>query len=305
MGREAVLREVVSLVHAHRLVTIAGAAGAGKTQTALQSAVFLREADAWDVRYAGLAAIGDTALVPAAIASAAGLNDVPHAPLGDALLAFVSGKKLLLVVDDCEGIASGVAEFLSTILAATTDVRVIAACREPLGIPGEQVYRLPPLSHGRACALFTERSASDRAFDPTAKRRRSPASAAVSTVLRERSSWPLRVPTRCRSKPSDRASKNRFRALRCPRRDRKRCALRWSGVMPCSTISNARSSGGSAFSPDPSISRPSSRSAPAESTRSRCAARFRFSRTWGSCTASRQRSAFAFFNRRVSSPPND
>ncbi len=225
------MREVVSLAHAHRLVTIAGAAGAGKTQTALQSAVFLREADAWDVRYAGLAAIGDSALVPAAIASAAGLNDVPHAPFGDALIAFVNGKKLLLVVDDCEGIASGVAAFLSAILAGTTEVRVIAACREPLGIPGEQVYRLPPLSHGQACALFTERSASfDRAFDPTGKtaaiagicRRLDGIAGAIELAAARADTLTLETIEQSLEEPFSRA------ATSAPRPETMRVALEWS-----------------------------------------------------------------------------
>ena len=157
-GRETVVRDVISLAHAHRVVTVIGSAGTGKTQTALQAAVRLRESGNLDVRYAGLSGIGDPALVPGAIASAVGLKSA-------------TGKPFVLVVDDCEQVAAAVAESLSAILAGTPGVRVLAANREPLGIAGEQIYRLPPLTLPQAAAFFTDRGASsNRGFDASGGR---------------------------------------------------------------------------------------------------------------------------------------
>ena len=163
------MRDVVALAHAHRLVTVIGTGGIGKTQTALQAAQRLRDSGDPDVRYAGLSAIGDPALVPAAIASAAGMKK-PDGPLCDALTAFFDGKRLLLVVDDFDRVAAAVAEVVSAVLAGASEVRVIAASREPLDISGEQIYPLPPLTLPQASVLFAERAAfSNRPFHVAGK----------------------------------------------------------------------------------------------------------------------------------------
>ena len=164
------MRDVVSLVHAHRLVSVTGTAGIGKTQTVLQAVERLRDSGRLDICFAGLAAIGDPALVPAAIASAVGLKTKPDVALCDALATFLDGKRLLLVVDDCDRVAVAVAEFLSIVLAGASEVRAIVANCEPLGISGEQVYRLPSLTLAQASALFAVRAAlSNRPFEVTGK----------------------------------------------------------------------------------------------------------------------------------------
>src|SRR5262245_58068644 len=167
VGRAGQLAEVARLLGECRLVTVTGPGGVGKTRLAGEVArrVAGRFADgAW---LAELAGVGDPALVPGVVAGALGLHLAPGVRLAEAL----AGRQLLLVLDNCEHLAAAVAELCAGLLAVAGDVRVLAASREPVGVPGEACYRLPPLglpgpsgpAGSEAVVLFADRA---RRADP-------------------------------------------------------------------------------------------------------------------------------------------
>ena len=102
VGREAQLDEIATLVRDHRLVTLTGTGGVGKTQTALHIGSRVERRRWRAVCFVGLAPIDDPSLVVAAIASALGVQEVPNRPLLETLLAYLKNKALLLILDNCE-----------------------------------------------------------------------------------------------------------------------------------------------------------------------------------------------------------
>jgi predicted ATPase len=146
IGREPELDEIAALVRDHRLITITGAGGVGKTQTALHVADALSEAGHAPVCFVGLAPIANPSLVVAAVASAVGVQEVPDRPLLDTLLAYLKNKALLLILDNCEHVISEAATVAGSLLAGCSRLRVLATSREPLRAAGEFSYRLPSLS---------------------------------------------------------------------------------------------------------------------------------------------------------------
>lgn len=97
VGREPELAEIATLAREHRLVTLTGTGGVGKTQTALQVTRALSDAEDDAVCFVGLAPVGDPSLVEAAVASALGVQEVPRRPLRETLLAYLKKKSLLLI----------------------------------------------------------------------------------------------------------------------------------------------------------------------------------------------------------------
>ena len=156
VGREAELDQIATLVREHRLVTLTGAGGVGKTQTALQAAS--RLSDACDVRFIGLAPISDPPLVVAAIASALGVQEVPNRPLLETVLAYLRNKTMLLILDNCEHVVAETANLARALLSGCPRLRLLATSREPLKAAGEYAYRLPSLGVGPAVELFADRA---------------------------------------------------------------------------------------------------------------------------------------------------
>jgi predicted ATPase/transcriptional regulator with XRE-family HTH domain len=146
VGRETELDEIAALVRVHRLITITGAGGIGKTQTALHVATALTEAGDIPVGFIGLAPIASPSLVVPAIASALGVQDVPNRLLLDTVLAYLKKKSLLLILDNCEHVIKESATVAAALLAGCPSVRILATSREPLRAAGEHAYRLPSLS---------------------------------------------------------------------------------------------------------------------------------------------------------------
>ena len=106
----------------------------------------LSDAADGDVCFIGLAPIGDSALVAAAIASALGVQEVPNRPLLETLLAYLKNKTLLLILDNCEHVITQAAIVAEALLSCCLRVRILATSREPLKAAGEYTYRLPSLS---------------------------------------------------------------------------------------------------------------------------------------------------------------
>ena len=170
IGRDGPLREVAGLLAEHRLVTVTGPGGAGKTRLAGQvaRAVAGRFADgAW---LAELAPVRDAAQVPALVAAVLGVREQPGVPAGEALARVLARQQLLLVLDNCEHVLGAAAALCAGLLAACDDVRVLATSREPLAVAGEARYRLGPLTlpapdeagegGSEAVALFADRARS-------------------------------------------------------------------------------------------------------------------------------------------------
>jgi non-specific serine/threonine protein kinase len=146
VGRAQAVREIAAQLAEGRLVTLTGPGGAGKTRLAGQVAeqVACRFADG--VWLAELAAVRDPAQVPAAVAAALGIHDLPVAAAADALAHALARRQLLLVLDNCEQVIGAAAEVCGRLLLGADDVRVLATSREPLRIAGEVRYRLGPLT---------------------------------------------------------------------------------------------------------------------------------------------------------------
>ncbi|MGB7049455.1 MAG: helix-turn-helix domain-containing protein [Candidatus Cybelea sp.] len=145
VGREAELGEIAALLGDHRMVTLTGAGGVGKTQTALRAATALSDATHGAVCFVGLASPANPSLVVPAIGSALGVQEVPNRPLLDTLLAYLKNKSLLLIFDNCEHVITEAATVAGALLAACPNIRILATSREPLRAAGEHVYRLPSL----------------------------------------------------------------------------------------------------------------------------------------------------------------
>ncbi len=146
VGRETEQAEVASLVRSWRLVTVTGAGGAGKTRLAVEVAARLAEERTGVTCFVDLAPVSEPGIVPAAVASAAGVLEQPGRPLLQVLAEALGGRDLLIVIDNCEHVIGAAAELAEVLDRSCPRVRVLATSREPLAIDGEHVYRLAPLS---------------------------------------------------------------------------------------------------------------------------------------------------------------
>jgi predicted ATPase/DNA-binding SARP family transcriptional activator len=145
IGRAAALAEVTELLGAHRLVTLIGAGGIGKTRLGLEVSRALLPGFADGVWLAELAPLSDSALVPVTVAVALGLTLLASAESPERVASAVGAKRLLLVLDNCEHVIEAAARMAEALLRADPHARVLATSREPLRAPGEYVYRVLPL----------------------------------------------------------------------------------------------------------------------------------------------------------------
>ncbi len=146
VGREVELAEIASLVREHRLVTVTGPGGVGKTQMALHAAAALSEAGEAAVCFVGLAPVTDPALVVTAIASTVGVQEVPNHPLLEALLAYLKNRTMLLLLDNCEHVMAEARAAAEALLLNCPQIRILGTSREPFRAAGERAYRLPSLT---------------------------------------------------------------------------------------------------------------------------------------------------------------
>jgi non-specific serine/threonine protein kinase len=146
VGRERERAEVARLLAETRLLTLTGVGGVGKTRLALEAA---RAALAdypdgtWLVE---LAALVDPALVPHTIAVALGVVEHPGRPLNETLAAWLAGKRLLIVLDNCEHLLDVCASLADALLRVAPGLAILATSREPLRIAGETAWPAPPLT---------------------------------------------------------------------------------------------------------------------------------------------------------------
>ena len=146
VGRDTEVIEVHKLVEASRLVTLTGAGGSGKTRLALQVAAESLDRFAEGVWLVELASLSDSALVTSTVAAALRVREEPEQPLLETLINALSDRSLLIVLDNCEHVLAASAMLADTLLRSCPRLHVLATSREPLGIDGEHVYRVPSLS---------------------------------------------------------------------------------------------------------------------------------------------------------------
>ena len=141
VGRESALDRLRQELGAHRLVTLTGPGGVGKTRLA-STVVVHADHEAYFVE---LASVTDPSQIAPAVATALGVPDQSNRDAADRVIDHLTGTPALLVVDNCEHLIDGSVALLRRLLEALPDLTVLATSREPLGVGGEQVHRLAPL----------------------------------------------------------------------------------------------------------------------------------------------------------------
>jgi predicted ATPase len=163
IGRESEVAKIEAAVKAHRLVTLTGVGGVGKTRLALEVGARLADEFPDGVWFFELAAVTDPAAVPDAVAAVLGITQQPNKTVSESVAAALEGRVRLLVIDNCEHILDAAADLIETILKRSATVRVLATSREGLGAADEQQWRVPSLeldsgSNSHAVSLFVERA---------------------------------------------------------------------------------------------------------------------------------------------------
>jgi predicted ATPase len=165
IGREAEAAELQDAVNSHRLVTLTGVGGVGKTRLATEIAARLADEFPDGVWFFELAAVTDPASVPDAVAAVLGITQQPGMSVNDSVAAALEGRVRLLVLDNCEHVRDAVADLVEAILAQSATVKVLATSREGLGVADEQLWLVPSLdvdagTDSAAVSLFVERARS-------------------------------------------------------------------------------------------------------------------------------------------------
>jgi predicted ATPase/DNA-binding winged helix-turn-helix (wHTH) protein len=249
IGRREVLAEILSFVAAHRLVTLAGAGGIGKTRLALAAARQLLPKFADGVWLIELSPLTDPALVPNTVAAAVGLEVGGGELTAERLAHALAGRELLLVFDTCEHVLTAAAPLAEAVLRSGRSVWLLATSREPLQVEGEWIYPVPPLAvppehaegedellHYGAVRLFSERA---RAANPrfALDRRLAPR---IAAICRQLDGMPLAIEmaaARTSALPVDEIAarlNDRFslltarRRISMPRHQTLRATLDWS-----------------------------------------------------------------------------
>ncbi len=188
VGREAEVSAIQDLLFAHRLVTLEGTGGIGKTRLALAVAQGLQERFSGGAAFADFSAVSDAAQLSQQTGLCLGLEreeDRKPAPLA----GFLQDKSLLLVWDNCEHLVEACAALAADILTRCPAVRILSTSREMLGAYGEACYPVPALPETDALALFAARAKLVRFdFHLTPQN-----SAAVSEICRDLDGLPLAV----------------------------------------------------------------------------------------------------------------
>ncbi len=150
VGRASAVDEVCGLLDSRRLVTVTGPGGVGKTRLAAEVARQVAGRFADGACLVELAAVQESALVPAAVTAALGIPQAPGLSAAESLAVALARQRVLLVLDNCEHIIAAAADLCEMLLHAADDVRILATSQEPLRVAGEARYRLPPLSLSRS-----------------------------------------------------------------------------------------------------------------------------------------------------------
>src|SRR5271163_4396660 len=163
IGRESEAGEVQAAVKAHRLVTLTGVGGVGKTRLALEVAERLVDEFPDGVWFFELAAVSDPAAVPDAVAAVLGITQQPGRSVAQSVAAALEGRVRLLVFDNCEHVLHAAADLVESILAQSATTKILATSREGLRVADEQLWPVPSLDvlsgvDSPAATLFLQRA---------------------------------------------------------------------------------------------------------------------------------------------------
>ena len=172
VGREREIAEVKRLLGDNRLLSLTGPGGSGKTRLALAVASEVVRDFGDGVWLVDLAPLSDPDLVPQALASVLRVREAPGSPLTETLSDHLLSRTMLLVLDNCEHLIGACASLAETLLRHCPNLRVLATSREALGVLGETIFAVPPLSlpdprhlpaveslsHYEAARLFVDRA---------------------------------------------------------------------------------------------------------------------------------------------------
>lgn len=156
VGRHTELDAAAELLEHHRLVTLTGPGGAGKTRLAVRVATGRADRHPDGIWWVDLATVSDSTSVAETIAEAVGAPVVGGRV--HALRTHLAAWRSLLCLDNAEHLLDGVASTVETVLHACPQITVLVTSREPLGVPGEAVLGVPPLSDDDALTLFVDRA---------------------------------------------------------------------------------------------------------------------------------------------------
>ena len=149
----------------HRLVTLTGVGGVGKTRLAMEVAAHLADDFPDGVWVFELAAVADPAAVPDAVAAVLRISQQPDKTVTESVAAASEGRVRLSVLDNCEHVRDEAADVIEAILASSATVRILATSRERLEVADEQLWSVPSLDvdagiDSAAGSLFIERAQS-------------------------------------------------------------------------------------------------------------------------------------------------
>jgi predicted ATPase/DNA-binding winged helix-turn-helix (wHTH) protein len=145
IGREAVVDHLIDCLTTHRMLTLVGPGGIGKTAVAVEAAKALLPTQADGVWLIDLAPIADPALAPTTLATALGLEIRADDPL-PGIVSAIRDQRMLLILDNCEHVIESAAALAQALLVGAKGVQILATSREPLKVEGERVHRLAPLA---------------------------------------------------------------------------------------------------------------------------------------------------------------
>jgi len=145
IGREKEQSEVIRLITKHRLVTLTGPGGVGKTRLSLRVGEQVLEHYADGVWLVELAPILDPLLITHTVAFTLGLRNDPQRHIMDMLCDYLRERRMLLVLDNCEHVLDACAQLIDVILKTCPQLKILATSREPLNMTGEAIYRVPSL----------------------------------------------------------------------------------------------------------------------------------------------------------------
>ncbi|HWS45263.1 MAG TPA: winged helix-turn-helix domain-containing protein [Acidimicrobiia bacterium] len=146
IGREAILAVLVDALSRHRLITLVGPGGVGKTALGLELARTAASGYADGVHVVELVSVIDEEATNAAFATAIDVNVRRRSSIDDAIVEMLRPRDTLLLLDNCEHLVEPVAALVSRILREAPTVSIIATSREPLAVAGEQLWSVEPLS---------------------------------------------------------------------------------------------------------------------------------------------------------------